>query len=497
MSACLTEVSNLTRFTQYDLNYLRSKASSMKNSIRTPIAVRVLIVAAVVLGSLLISRRSFAGNVPVVMNYQGQLVNAFGTNLPDGNYTLTFRIYDNPSGGNKLWGDYTAASVPFVGGRFNVALSADNLSRSLPTVLSGQAAAFLEIQVGSNNPITPRQQLLSTPYALYSGNADTLGGLAWNALIASASITGNQVQAGTITAAQIANGTITSAQIAPEANIMGTQIQAGTITAAQVANGTITSAQIAPAANITGTQIANETITSNQIATGTITAAQLAAATITAANLSAQLIMNAIIPPGTIVAFGGPTNNIPQGWLLCNGAVLTNVVYSNLYAAIGTSWGYANQDGGNLGATFCLPDTRGYFLRGVTGNAANDPDAGSRTSANSGGNTGDSVGSIQGSEFALHSHQNSTFASANHQHWLPVGSANGGFWFQQNYFGTDTSFVTAAGENYGGASYKPAGDNGATVQSQSGGPSATASVTPEGGNETRPLNVYVNYIIKY
>jgi hypothetical protein len=65
-----------------------------------------------------------------------------------------------------------------------------------------------------------------------------------------------------------------------------------------------------------------------------------------------------IIPPGTIVAYGG-AQIIPDGWLLCNGDDYnsTDSRYRNLFNAIGTTWG------GNGNPTFRVPDFQGLFLR--------------------------------------------------------------------------------------------------------------------------------------
>ena len=63
------------------------------------------------------------------------------------------------------------------------------------------------------------------------------------------------------------------------------------------------------------------------------------------------------IEPGTIMIF--PSNNIPEGWLKCNGADLSRVSYEDLYNVIGTLYG----DGDGI-TTFGIPDLRGEFVRG-------------------------------------------------------------------------------------------------------------------------------------
>lgn len=64
-------------------------------------------------------------------------------------------------------------------------------------------------------------------------------------------------------------------------------------------------------------------------------------------------------PPGVVVAFAGAA--VPNGWLLCNGQVVAQADYPELYAAIGTTWGTPE------GASdFRLPDFGNQFLRGAT-----------------------------------------------------------------------------------------------------------------------------------
>jgi hypothetical protein len=64
------------------------------------------------------------------------------------------------------------------------------------------------------------------------------------------------------------------------------------------------------------------------------------------------------MPTGAIVAFGAAT--IPAGWLACDGAAVSRIFYSELFAVIGITWGPG--DGVN---TFNTPDLRGRALIGA------------------------------------------------------------------------------------------------------------------------------------
>jgi microcystin-dependent protein len=177
------------------------------------------------------------------------------------------------------------------------------------------------------------------------------------------------------------------------------------------------------------------------------------------------------IPAGTVVAFAGPT--VPNGWLLCDGSAVSRTTYGSLFAAIGTVSG-----SGDGATTFNLPDYRGRFLRGVDGDAGVDPDNASRAAAAAGGNAGDLVGSTQPPAFANHSHP---ITDPGHQHTLGnqtwgVASINGGPYLAFGYNGTINN-------------------NPATNPAKTGITSTDNSNT--GGSETRPVNTYVNYIVKF
>jgi microcystin-dependent protein len=163
------------------------------------------------------------------------------------------------------------------------------------------------------------------------------------------------------------------------------------------------------------------------------------------------------IPPGTIVAFGGTT--APTGWLLCDGTQVSQTTYANLYAAIGCNFGCS---GGN----FHLPDLRGRFLRGRDGGAGLDPDRGARGPMNTGGNSADNVGSVQGDAFQGHWHNLR----------VTLNSTTGG----------------GTGDNTGGGAAAPNITNSVVQTIVTDGTNGTPRIT----SETRPVNAYVNFIVK-
>lgn len=93
------------------------------------------------------------------------------------------------------------------------------------------------------------------------------------------------------------------------------------------------------------------------------------------------------VPPGGILPW--TTAVEPTGYLPCEGAAVSRVTYADLFAVIGTDYGV-----GNGATTFNLPDLRGQFLRGWDHGAGVDPDAATRTDRGD-GTGGDVVGSKQ------------------------------------------------------------------------------------------------------
>ncbi len=162
------------------------------------------------------------------------------------------------------------------------------------------------------------------------------------------------------------------------------------------------------------------------------------------------------VPVGSVVAFAGAADKnsagaarlAAQGWMVCDGTLLSTTQYNELFNVIGYDWS-ATQSGD----TFNLPDMRGYFLRGVDEGSGHDPDLGSRT-------PNSKVGSLQPCALQVHEHDYE-----------------------------EVAITPAPGGDVAGV---------ASLVTQSSLP--TSSVTPASvtsQKETRPVNVYVYYLIKF
>lgn len=108
----------------------------------------------------LVAQAGFA-LTPELISFRGELYDSGGNPVPDGNYAITFSVWDAESGGERVWTE-SQANVPVTGGVFSVFLG--SVEPITDAVFNGRER-FLEIQVGSD-VITPRSRFASVPYAL-------------------------------------------------------------------------------------------------------------------------------------------------------------------------------------------------------------------------------------------------------------------------------------------------------------------------------------------
>jgi microcystin-dependent protein len=166
------------------------------------------------------------------------------------------------------------------------------------------------------------------------------------------------------------------------------------------------------------------------------------------------LTVSAIVPPATVLPYAAAS--APEGWLICDGSAVSRSTYANLFAAIGTTYG----SGDGL-TTFNLPNTQGIFLRG----------AGSQII--SGITYNGTRGTSENDNMQGHWHELGD-NSGNVSNSRPSGTASGG----------PTSI---SGSTTGG---------GFSVSRALNFVNNTVNGSPRSGNETRPANISVNYIIK-
>ena len=129
-----------------------------------------------------------------------------------------------------------------------------------------------------------------------------------------------------------------------------------------------------------------------------------------------------------------PIATVPNGYLECNGAELSRTVYSDLFTVIGETYG-----AGDGSTTFNIPDLRGEFIRGFDNGRGVD--------------SGRFIGSLQLDQNKEHSH---TYMKA--------------LFSNSTYSGSNSGIRTSQ---------------------------ATNTTSLSGGDESRPRNIAMMYIIKY
>ena len=105
------------------------------------------------------------GGVPQNLSYQGFIKASDGTLLPDGSYTVTFRIYEEVTGGVSLWSE--EHEIYLKSGMVSATLG-ESTSFTFSTKMN-----YLEIQV-NGDVMTPRQKMTSVTYAFHAESAQKI-----------------------------------------------------------------------------------------------------------------------------------------------------------------------------------------------------------------------------------------------------------------------------------------------------------------------------------
>lgn len=170
--------------------------------------------------------------------------------MPDGNYSLTFRIYSDSTGGSAKWSE--AQLVMVSKGLFNVILGS---VIPIPDSIFNYSNTWLGIQVSTDPEMTPRQRLSSLGYAYrgakadtssYSLNSDKLDGFHASDFIGTGTDFG---RSGVATDLYEGTSTLTSKYV--------NEGQTSSVTSSMITDSTITDADISASANISASKINN------------------------------------------------------------------------------------------------------------------------------------------------------------------------------------------------------------------------------------------------
>jgi hypothetical protein len=385
---------------------------------------------------LCLAQSSLHAAVPLLLNYQGKVFDSAG--LPLGSTGSGATLASSPINRKIIFRIWDASS------NGNLKWSEEQtatIALGEFSVVLGNGAIVSGLAAGGGTVTLPQEQALRGDLSeVFASGADRF--LEITVDDGSATINTSDVPVSPrqqITSTGYAFHAKVADQIIGTANLT-VDPATGIVTAA----GEITGASIKTtgAGSITGTHVGNgaqlTSLAGANISAGSVPLAALVTA-----------VQQALVPAGIIDAYGGST--APAGWLKCDGTLYNGSSYPALYAAIGINFG-------GYSGYFNVPDLRGRFLRGWSNGSGRDPDAASRYGEYSGQTGGDKIGSIQGDQLKSH----------NHYIARTVVDLNGDNWFDW-YSGRSS---TDDGTWYG---------------------QYTEST---GGNETRPINVSVNYIIK-
>ena len=187
-------------------------------------------------------------------------------------------------------------------------------------------------------------------------------------------------------------------------------------------------------------------------------------------NLSFSIVEG--VPTGSVFCLA--VNTVPTGYVKCNGASYSRTgTYAALFAIIGTTYG-------GSGSSFNVPDLRGEFVRGFDDTRGVD--------------SGRSINDPQGSQNDSHNHSVSLTTSTTSL----TGSVNV---ISESFagFGGSASgvFTKKGGFSAGGTPGGPDTNNcGGFDMDASHNHTVSGNTANQGGNEARPRNIAMLYIIK-
>ena len=247
-------------------------------------------------------------------SYQGVLRDEAGGVLQAKMQTIEFRLYDQPTEGTVLWGRTVAVHLDD-DGLFNVELGDavgsavtvkgadgkdDEVTTNLDDVLAanGDSTLYIGLTVrGSSGEIRPRQKLLAVPVASYAQDVRR----AKNGF----TVTGEATVNGALTV----NGTAT--------------IGTNRVDVLSVEGGaTLAGAKVTGELNIIGGKVSMSADTAFTIGG-----------------------VSAVIPSGVIVMWSGAANDIPDGWVLCDGKNKTPDLRNRFIVGAGGSYNVKDTGG--------------------------------------------------------------------------------------------------------------------------------------------------------
>jgi hypothetical protein len=265
--------------------------------------------------------------IPRIISYQGKLVDSIGRPVYDGSYVMVFSLYKDSSGTGLFWRE--TQTVTTNNGLFNIFLGSLN---HIDSITSDNC--YLGIRVfPSLTEMSPRQKIVSVPFAYRSDNSDKIGGANLSGLdnryvnvAESAAISNIMIQANAITTTKIADTNVTLLKIQRAGAMTGQVIKwTGSAWAPRPDSGV---PQGPAGGDLTGNYpnptIALNAVTSDKILDGTINAGDIRDTTIMTAKIkdtavTMTKISQAGASTGQVIKWTGsawaprPDSGVPQG----------------------------------------------------------------------------------------------------------------------------------------------------------------------------------------
>lgn len=141
--------------------------------------------------------------VPPLVNFSGTLTDNNGKPLTS-SVAVTFSIYSEQRGGTSLWMESQSVQ-PDRNGHYTVMLGSTSSTGLPANIFVEGEARWLGVQVQGEDSEQPRVLLVSAPYALKAGDAQTLGGLPASAFVLAAPVSSAAVAGSSDAAANIAS----------------------------------------------------------------------------------------------------------------------------------------------------------------------------------------------------------------------------------------------------------------------------------------------------
>jgi hypothetical protein len=305
---------------------------------------------------IVVDARAQAYTIP----FQGLLTDSDGAPLPDGNYSVTFRLYASQNGGEALWTE--AKLTALSSGLFATQLG----DLATLEVLIFEEPYWLGVQVGGGSELEPRIPLGSTPRSIWSSNV--ADGAITAPKLADQAVTASKVAVGAITTTALGNGVVTQSKLAP-ASVSTSALANQAVATVKLADASVTSTKLGDLA-VTSAKLAEGAVTSSKLANQSVTGAKISTAGATSGQVLAYTGTSVVwqAPPQFTLPFSGSSGSSGAAFIVnsTDESNFTYAVYGQTISTLGTGvYGRSNASSGQtFGVVGISASTAGVGVRG-------------------------------------------------------------------------------------------------------------------------------------